>query len=70
MDHLAYSTGGNRFRAVSKIHDVDGVIFQNYINYQSPSGDSITPVIQYDSLYKAGKLRELSKIEIGNIVVK
>lgn len=70
MDHFAYSTGGNRFRSVSKTHNSGGVIFQDYINYQSPEGDSVTPVIKYDSLYNAGKLRELSRIEMKNFVVK
>lgn len=70
MDHFAYSTGGNRFRSVSRTHDVNGIIFQDYINYQSPLGDSLTPVQHYDSLYSAGKLRELSRIEIENITVK
>ena len=70
MDHLAYSSGGNRFRHVLRSHNVDGVIFQDYINYQSPPGDSITPVLKYDSLYDAGKLRELSRIEIEDIVLK
>ncbi|HUH33153.1 MAG TPA: DUF6503 family protein [Daejeonella sp.] len=70
MDHFAYSTGGNRFRSVSGTHEVNGVKFQDYINYQSPAGDSLTPVHKYDSLYSAGKLRELSKIEMENIVVR
>lgn len=63
MDHFAYSSGGNRFRVVLKTHDVGGVIFQDYINYQMPLNDSITPVVKYDSLFEAGKLRELSRIE-------
>ena len=70
MDFLAYSTGGNRFRAVSKVHEVDGIVFQDYINYQSPLADSVTPLLKYDSLYNAGKLRELSKIENLNIKVE
>lgn len=70
MDHLAYSSGGNRFRDVLRSHNVDGVIFQDYINYQSPAGDSITPVMKYDSLYDAGKLRELSRIEIEDFILK
>uniref|UniRef100_UPI003783D034 DUF6503 family protein n=1 Tax=Daejeonella sp. TaxID=2805397 RepID=UPI003783D034 len=63
MDHFAYSSGGNRFRAVLKTHDVSGVIFQDYINYQMPLNDSTTTVMKYDSLFEAGKLRELSRIE-------
>lgn len=63
MDHFAYSAGGNRFRGVLKTHDVNGVIFQDYINYQMPLNDSTTSIIKYDSLFEAGKLRELSRIE-------
>ncbi|MEO8796070.1 MAG: DUF6503 family protein, partial [Daejeonella sp.] len=69
MDYLAYSAGGNRMREVLKQDTVSGIIFQDYINYQSPLGDSITPVIKYDSLLNAGKLRELSRIEMTDIVV-
>lgn len=70
MDHFAYGTGGNRFRAVLRSQKAGGVIFQDYINYQSPEGDSISSLLNYDSLYNAGKLRELSKIEMKNIVLK
>lgn len=70
MDHFAYSSGGNRFREVLRSQEAGGVIFQDYINYQSPLGDSITPVLKYDSLYDAGKLRELSRIELKDIVLK
>lgn len=70
MDHFAYSAGGNRFREVLRYQKAGGVTFQDYINYQSPADDTITPVIKYDSLYDAGKLRELSRIELKNIVLK
>lgn len=70
MDHLAYSSGGNRFRDVIRSHNVDGVIFQDYVNYQSPPGDSISPLVKYDSLFNEGKLRELSRIEIEDIIIK
>jgi hypothetical protein len=67
MDHFAYSAGGNRFREVLKTHDVSGVLFQDYINYQMPLNDSITSVIKYDSLFEAAKLRELSRIEFKDM---
>lgn len=69
MDHLAYSTGGNRFRQVLKLHEVDGVRFQDYINYERPKNDSVTALIKYDSLYQADKLPVLSRIELKNIRV-
>lgn len=70
MDHFAYSSGGNRFRDVLRTHDVDGVIFQDYINYQMPLDDSVTTVDKYDSLFEAGKLRELSRIEFQDFVLR
>lgn len=70
MDHFAYSAGGNRFREVLRTQNAGGVIFQDYVNYQSPADDTITPVLKYDSLYDAGKLRELSRIEIKSMVLK
>lgn len=70
MDHFAYSAGGNRFREVLRTQEAGGVIFQDYINYQMPLDDSVTTVLKYDSLFEAGKLRELSRIELKNIVVK
>ncbi len=70
MDHFAYSSGGNRFREVLRTHEAGGVIFQDYINYQMPFDDSVTTVDKYDSLFEAGKLRELSRIELKDIVLK
>lgn len=70
MDHFAYSAGGNRFREVLRTNEAGGVIFQDYINYQMPSDDSVTTVFKYDSLFEAGKLRELSRIELKNIVLR
>ncbi len=70
MDHFAYSAGGNRFREVLRTQEAGGVIFQDYINYQMPSDDSLTTVFKYDSLFEAGKLRELSRIELKNIVLR
>jgi hypothetical protein len=69
MDHFAYSSGGNRFREVLRTKNTGGVIFQDYINYQMPLDDSITSVLNYDSLYNAGKLRELSRIELLDMVL-
>lgn len=70
MDYFAYSSGGNRFREVLKTQNVDGVIFQDYINYQMPLDDSLTTVFKYDSLFEVGKLRELSRIEFKDMRLK
>ena len=70
MDHFAYSSGGNRFREVLRTHKAGAVLVQDYINYQMPINDSLTQVEKYDSLYVAGRLRVLSKIEFKDIVLK
>lgn len=70
MDHFAYSAGGNRFREVLRTKEAGGVIFQDYINYQMPLDDSVTTIFKYDSLFEAGRLRELSRIELQNIVLR
>jgi hypothetical protein len=70
MDHFAYSAGGNRFREVIKTHNVGGVIFQDYVNYQMPLNDSLTAISKYDSLFTAGKLRELSRIEFKDMRIQ
>lgn len=69
MDYFAYSTGGKRFRQVSELHDAEGIRFQDYVNYEHPKNDSLTPLIKYDSLYQSGKLVELSRIELKNIQI-
>jgi len=70
MDHFAYSSGGNRFREVLTSHESGGVIFQDYVNYQMPLDDSLTTVDKYDSLFEAGRLRVLSRIELTEIVLR
>jgi hypothetical protein len=68
LKHLAYSEGGNRFRAVLDTARVNGVLFNNYINYEGPKPD-LTPLSDYDKLFESGKLPELSRIIIENITV-
>lgn len=71
MDFLAYSyitdDGGVRFREAFNRSEVNGVIFQDYINYKPE--DKFTPLDQLANLYKDGKLIELSRIENVNITV-
>jgi len=69
VDYLAYSYhvngGGVRFRSAYNSREVDGVRFQDYINYKH---DSTTPVEEMDEYYLKGELKELSKIELRNII--
>ena len=69
VDYLAYkyatNGGGVRFRSAYNSRTVDGIIFQDYINYKAAVG---TPLTKLPVLYEKGKLEELSKIETENVV--
>ncbi len=69
VDYLAYmyhvNGGGVRFRSAYNTRVVDGVTFQDYINYKAAIG---TPLIELPALYENGKLKELSRIETENII--
>jgi len=69
MDFLAYSYDnpddvGVRFRVAYNPRVVDGIRFQDYINYKH---DAETPVTNLAALYQEGKLKELSRIELKGI---
>lgn len=69
MDYFAYNyqvnEGGVRFRAALNARVVDGVTFQDYINYEAPLK---TPLKDLPALYEQGKLKEASKILTENVV--
>ena len=69
IDYLAYNysvnKGGVRFRSAYNTRNVDGILFQDYINFQAPVG---TPLIDLPKLYEAEKLKQLSLIETENVV--
>ncbi|WP_046755887.1 DUF6503 family protein [Kordia jejudonensis] len=69
VDYLAYNYqvngGGVRFRSAYNVRVVDGITFQDYINYKAPVG---TPLKELPALYEKGKLKELSKIETQQII--
>lgn len=69
MDYLAYeyhtNDGGVRFRSAYNTRNVDGIIFQDYINYKAPLK---TPLNELSSMYEKGQLKELSKIETKDVV--
>ncbi|MFB9057799.1 DUF6503 family protein [Mariniflexile ostreae] len=68
VDYLAYNfhvnQGGVRFRSAYNRSIVDGITFQDYVNYKAEVG---TPLKALPELYEAGKLIELSKIETESI---
>ena len=71
MDYLAYSFevngGGTRFREAYNVRTVGGIRFADYVNYESTTSDFALE--DYDQLFEAGKVKELSRIETENIEV-
>lgn len=69
IDYLAYNyavgKGGVRFRSAYNTRNVDGVVFQDYINYKAEVG---TPLIDLPKLYEAEQLKKLSVIATEDIV--
>lgn len=63
IDYLAYSyssnDGGVRFRSAFNPRTVNGIRFQDYINYKVPLGTALKDI---SKLYEEGNLEELSKI--------
>lgn len=72
MDYFAYSYqtdgGGLRFRQAYNPQVIGGIRIQQYINYQPTAEQSA--LHDLDKLFEAGKLEELSRIELENIRVK
>jgi hypothetical protein len=57
--------GGVRFRAAFNTRVIDGITFQDYINYEAPLE---TPLTDLPKLYVQGKLKEVSIIRTENVV--
>ena len=73
IDYFAYSFEESdeisfRFRVAFNPIIVNGIRFQDYINYK-PKNNSYT-LDQAEELYKNGELEELSKIELLNVSVE
>ncbi|MEZ7498523.1 hypothetical protein QO200_07200 [Flavobacterium sp. Arc3] len=68
IDYLAYNyltnDGGVRFRAAFNTRVIDGLTFQDYINYEAPLETALKDLPQ---LYEQGKLKELSQILTENV---
>lgn len=64
LDYLSYSNGGPRFRKVTRRQKVDGVMFQDYENYEIP--DTTISTADYDTVFIAGNAKLLSEIEQDN----
>jgi len=68
IDYLAYNyqvgKGGVRFRSAYNPRDVEGILFQDYVNYKAEVGTLLSDL---PKLFEAGKLKKLSVIETENI---
>jgi hypothetical protein len=71
VDYFGYSYssdgGGLRFRQAVNPRKVEGILFQDYINYK-PEDESI-PVDSLEALFLTNQLEEMSSIELKNIQV-
>lgn len=71
VDYLAYSyatdEGGSRFRQAINRREIQGMIFQDYINFKASSKS--VDVENHDQLFIEGELKELSNIVNENIIV-
>ena len=69
IDYLAYSyhtnDGGVRFRSAVNTRVIDGLTFQDYINYEAPLETALKDL---PKLYEQGKLKELSQILNENVI--
>ncbi len=68
IDYLAYNYkvngGGIRFRSAFNRRVVDGITFQDYINWKAAIG---TPLKELARLYENNELKEVSKILTENV---
>ena len=71
LDYLAYSfhvnKGGVRFRSAYNAREIEGIRFQDYINFKA---DKDTPLTELPKMYEANKLKELSRIELEKVKVR
>jgi hypothetical protein len=72
LDFLGYefsvNGGGTRFRKAIDRQVIEGITFQNYINYKAEDKD--TPIRRHDALFNQGELIELSRIINTDLAVK
>lgn len=66
LDYLAYTNGGPRFRKAMKRHTVNGIVFQDYENYEIL--DKTLRTDEYGKAFVEGKAQLLSVIEQTNYV--
>lgn len=69
LDYLAYQFftdgGGYRFRRAYNRHQAGNLLLNDYINYEPRAGE--IPFTSIDSLFAAGELKEVSRIDLENV---
>ncbi|MEX2594119.1 MAG: DUF6503 family protein [Anditalea sp.] len=60
--------GGLRFREAHNVRNINGIMFSDYINYESAS--DTTTLDKLDMAFKNSGLKNLSSIDLKNITVK
>lgn len=70
MDYLAYSYetngGGMRFRSFTNRRTIEGIIFQDYLNFGPPEGAELN---ELDVLFSNDQLNQVSVIELEDVTV-
>jgi len=68
IDYLAYNyqvnNGGVRFRSAYNTRIVDGILFQDYVNFKAPVG---TPLSELPKMFEKDELKQLSLIETESV---
>ncbi len=69
VDYLAYkyhvNNGGIRFRSAYNRRIVEGITFQDYVNWKAVLG---TPLKELPRLFEQGELKEVSRVDIENVI--
>jgi len=69
IDYLAYNYqvngGGVRFRSAYNTRNINGILFQDYINYKAEVGTNLAVL---PTLYERNSLKELSRIVTTQVV--
>lgn len=73
LNYLAYNFlvngGGARFREAYNARQIEGIIFQDYINYK-PKDEARRDILAFDELFAAGQLDTLSRIDLEEVKVE
>ena len=73
LNYLAYNFlvngGGARFREAYNARQIEGILFQDYINYK-PKDEARRDILTFDDLFTTGQLDTLSRIDLEKVSVE